>query len=37
VADLVAVMHEGRIEQYGVPADVRRDPHTPFVAEFLSA
>jgi sulfate/thiosulfate transport system ATP-binding protein len=37
VADLVAVMKDGRIEQYGAPADVRRNPRTPFVAEFLSA
>jgi sulfate transport system ATP-binding protein len=36
VADLVAVMKDGRIEQYGAPADVRRDPRTPFVSEFLS-
>jgi sulfate transport system ATP-binding protein len=37
VADLVAVMKDGRIEQYGTPADVRRNPKTVFVAEFLSA
>jgi ABC-type sulfate/molybdate transport systems ATPase subunit len=37
IADLVAVMHAGRIEQYGTPADVRRDPRTKFVSEFLSA
>ena len=37
VADLVAVMKDGRIEQYGVPADVRRNPKTAFVSEFLSA
>jgi len=37
VADLVAVMKDGRIEQYGAPADMRRNPRTPFVAEFLSA
>jgi sulfate transport system ATP-binding protein len=37
VADLVAVMKEGRIEQYGAPADVRRNPRTAFVSEFLSA
>jgi sulfate transport system ATP-binding protein len=36
VADLVAVMREGRIEQYGTPADVRRNPKTAFVSEFLS-
>src|SRR5471032_72774 len=37
VADLVAVMNKGRIEQVGTPQDVRRDPKTPFVSEFLSA
>jgi sulfate transport system ATP-binding protein len=37
VADLVAVMKDGRIEQYGAAADVRRNPKTPFVSEFLSA
>jgi len=36
VTDLVAVMKEGRIEQYGAPADVKRNPKTPFVSEFLS-
>ena len=36
VADLVAVMKDGRIEQYGAPADVRRNPKTEFVSEFLS-
>ncbi|HEX3754947.1 MAG TPA: ATP-binding cassette domain-containing protein [Rhizomicrobium sp.] len=36
VADLVAVMKDGRIEQYGSPMDVRREPKTPFVREFLS-
>jgi sulfate transport system ATP-binding protein len=35
VADLVAVMKDGRIEQYGAPADVRRQPRTEFVQEFL--
>jgi len=37
VADLVAVMKDGCIEQYGAPADVRRNPRTAFVSEFLSA
>jgi len=37
VADLVAVMKDGRIEQYGTPAEVRRNPKTAFVSEFLSA
>jgi len=36
VADLVAVMKDGRIEQYGTPADVRREPRTSFVQAFLS-
>jgi sulfate transport system ATP-binding protein len=36
VADLVAVMRDGRIEQYGTPTDVRRNPKTAFVSEFLS-
>ena len=36
VADLVAVMKEGRIEQHGAPQDVRREPRTAFVREFLS-
>jgi sulfate transport system ATP-binding protein len=37
VADLVAVMQAGRIEQYGEPADLRRHPKTQFVQEFLGA
>jgi sulfate transport system ATP-binding protein len=37
VADLVAVMKDGRIEQYGASADVRRNPKTAFVSEFLTA
>jgi sulfate/thiosulfate transport system ATP-binding protein len=36
VADLVAVMKDGRIEQFGTPQDVRRNPRTPFVSEFLA-
>jgi len=36
VADLVAVMNAGRIEQMGTPADVRRDPRSKFVSEFLA-
>ena len=36
VADLVAVMNQGRIEQMGTPQDVRRDPRTKFVSEFLA-
>ena len=37
VADLVAVMNKGRIEQVGAPDAVRREPRTPFVSEFLGA
>ena len=37
VADLVAVMNAGRIEQYGAPSEVRRNPKTAFVQDFLSA
>jgi sulfate transport system ATP-binding protein len=37
LADLVAVMNQGRIEQYGAPGEVRRTPKTPFVQDFLSA
>lgn len=37
MADLVAVMHEGQIEQFGAPEDVMRQPKTKFVASFLEA
>jgi sulfate transport system ATP-binding protein len=35
VADLVAVMNEGRIEQVGSPEEVYNSPATPFVYNFL--
>ena len=35
VADLVAIMNAGKVEQYGTPEDVRRAPKSRFVAEFL--
>src|SRR6202167_3325962 len=35
VADLVAVMNQGRIEQIGSPEDVYNHPATPFVYNFL--
>jgi len=35
LADLVAVMNGGKIEQYGSPADVRQAPRTAFVQEFI--
>ena len=35
VADRVAVMREGRIEQIGTPEELYVTPATPFVAEFV--
>jgi putative spermidine/putrescine transport system ATP-binding protein len=35
VSDRVAVMHGGRIEQIGSPAEMYGSPATPFVAEFI--
>jgi sulfate transport system ATP-binding protein len=37
MADLVAVMNAGKIEQYGPARDVRAVPKTPFVLDFLEA
>ncbi len=37
LADTVAIMNGGRIEQIGKPADVAADPATKFVAEFLES
>jgi sulfate transport system ATP-binding protein len=37
MADIVAVMNEGKIEQAGSPKDLVGAPVTPFVAEFLNA
>ena len=35
VADRVVVMHDGKIEQQGAPAEVYDNPATPFVLQFL--
>jgi sulfate transport system ATP-binding protein len=35
LADLVAIMNAGKIEQYGAPADVCNAPRTPFVRDFI--
>ena len=35
VADRVAVMRAGRIEQIGTPVELYRSPATPFVADFV--
>jgi sulfate transport system ATP-binding protein len=37
MADIVAVMNEGKVEQCGTPDELRRSPATPFVADFLSS
>ena len=35
ISDRVAVMHGGKIEQIGPPAEMYGNPVTPFVAEFI--
>src|SRR5438093_744072 len=35
LSDRIAVVHRGRFEQVGSPAEVYEQPATPFVAEFL--
>jgi sulfate transport system ATP-binding protein len=35
MADLVAILNQGRIEQIGTPSEIRERPATPFVADFL--
>ncbi|MGI5839233.1 MAG: ABC transporter ATP-binding protein [bacterium] len=35
MSDRIAIMHNGRIEQMGTPAEVYEAPATPFVAAFL--
>ncbi len=37
LADLVVVMSMGRIEQAGRPQDIRANPVTPFVRDFIAA
>lgn len=36
LADRIAVIHEGRLEQIGTPSDVIMKPATPFVASLVS-
>ncbi|MFQ3583657.1 MAG: ABC transporter ATP-binding protein [Cyanobacteriota bacterium] len=36
LSDWMAVMRQGRIEQWGSPEEVYRDPATRFVAEFIT-
>lgn len=35
MADRVAVMNQGRVEQYGTAEEIYNHPETPFVAEFV--
>src|ERR1043166_7198305 len=35
LSDRIAVVHNGRFEQVGTPAEIYETPATPFVAEFL--
>ena len=35
VSDRIALMHAGKLEQVGVPADIYRRPATRFAAEFM--
>jgi sulfate transport system ATP-binding protein len=37
MADLVAVMNNGMVEQIGTPDELRNAPATPFVADFLAS
>ena len=37
LANEVIVMHEGRVEQVGTPAEIYNDPASPFVAGFIGA
>jgi sulfate transport system ATP-binding protein len=37
LANRIVVMHEGRVEQVGSPAEVYNDPATPFVAGFVGS
>lgn len=37
LADLVAIMNKGQIEQFGTPDDIRNAPASEFVRDFLGA
>ena len=37
MADRIAVMNEGLLQQVGTPREVFREPRTRFVAEFVGA
>ena len=35
IADRMAVLHQGRLQQVGTPAELYRAPHSRFVADFM--
>ena len=37
LADLVAILNQGSIEQIGIPTDIRRAPASEFVADFIDS
>jgi ABC-type Fe3+/spermidine/putrescine transport system ATPase subunit len=37
MADRIAVLNQGRIEQTGTPEEIYQRPATPFVADFMGA
>jgi ABC-type Fe3+/spermidine/putrescine transport system ATPase subunit len=37
MSDWIAVMHQGRVEQWGTPWDIYYHPLTPFMANFVGA
>jgi ABC-type Fe3+/spermidine/putrescine transport system ATPase subunit len=37
MSDWIAVMHKGRVEQWGTPRDIYYHPRTPFMAEFVGS
>jgi sulfate transport system ATP-binding protein len=37
MADMIVLMNQGIVEQVGTPRDLRQNPRTPFVADFLGS
>ena len=37
MSDWIAVMHQGRVAQWGTPGDIYYHPQTPFMAEFVGS
>ena len=37
MSDWIAVMHQGRVEQWGTPGDIYYHPQTPFMAGFVGS